>query len=455
MLVSVLSVLCAASPPEWMFLSKYPPQYVSEILSHGEVITIDGDINEPAWEAVPWTTKKFVDIAGDDNVLDNYQTKVKVRWDSEYLYIAAQLQEPLVWGNITGHNNKLTSGRAPWWNNDFEVFIDTHGSSHYYKEFEMNCRNATYDILWRVPDGGMNSKGVPCDGQLPNWCQNSTFNKGQTWTMYPRMKTATSVPMAFTPFGPFHWTTEIRFPIERNQISGGLVDTEPGVQNSAANPINNKTKFWWMNFARAQHPLLTVGPTPLGINFFDSNYTDLCAKIQKEHPTLLGTDAWGCYWEYVWSSMGISKYMHNPEMWGIIQFAHKPQEQLCQTQEWPGRYLTQMMYRSQIAFFEQHGTFTTDVNILSSPSFCNSSTICDSSDVSLALSLPNTYFIKSVVDANATRCVNFSTKKSTGGPCFNISVTTTAPSSAFVNTITIRENRLVIVDNNTPMGCLV
>ena len=27
------------------------------------------------------------------------------------------------------------------------------GSTQYYKEFEMNALNATYDVLWGVPDG--------------------------------------------------------------------------------------------------------------------------------------------------------------------------------------------------------------------------------------------------------------------------------------------------------------
>ena len=41
----------------------------------------------------------------------------------------------------------------PYKDNDFEVFIDVAGTGNYYKEFEINSGNATYDVLWGVPDG--------------------------------------------------------------------------------------------------------------------------------------------------------------------------------------------------------------------------------------------------------------------------------------------------------------
>ena len=34
--------------------------------------------------------------------------------------------------------------------------------------------------------------------------------------------------------------------------------------------------------------------------------------VQAQYPTLLGTNAWGCYWEWVWVNMGASRHMHNP-----------------------------------------------------------------------------------------------------------------------------------------------
>ena len=65
----------------------------------------------------------------------------------------------------------------------------------------MDARNATYDVLWRVPDKGLNSIGVPCYGtssvvgkkNQSFWCSNSSFFPHQTWSMAPGLLAATSV----------------------------------------------------------------------------------------------------------------------------------------------------------------------------------------------------------------------------------------------------------------------
>ena len=50
-----------------------------------------------------------------------------------------------MYGTLVGHNVV-----APYHDNDFEVFIDVSGTGEYYKEYEMNALNATYDINWGV-----------------------------------------------------------------------------------------------------------------------------------------------------------------------------------------------------------------------------------------------------------------------------------------------------------------
>lgn len=65
-----------------------------------------------------------------------------MRWDADYLYIGAQVLEPFIYADYShGHNTV-----APYHDNDFEVFIDVSGTTQYYKEFEMNAINATYDV---------------------------------------------------------------------------------------------------------------------------------------------------------------------------------------------------------------------------------------------------------------------------------------------------------------------
>ena len=71
------------------------------------------------------------------------------------MYVGVELREPFIFANVTGHN---TANGPPYHDNDVEVFIDAFGSTHHYKEFEMSARNATYDVLWGVPDG----EGLSC-----------------------------------------------------------------------------------------------------------------------------------------------------------------------------------------------------------------------------------------------------------------------------------------------------
>ena len=87
---------------------------------------------------------------------------------------------------------------------DFEVFIDVSGSTQYYKvsdtrcsylppishhpptpqEFEMNANNATYDVMWGVPDGaGLNCSRAGQHSYLPT-CVNTSFpGYAGSWTM--------------------------------------------------------------------------------------------------------------------------------------------------------------------------------------------------------------------------------------------------------------------------------
>ena len=51
-------------------------------------VTIDGNLEKDFWTDVDWTDD-FVDIATD--AAPNFQTRVKMRWDDEYLYVGKYL----------------------------------------------------------------------------------------------------------------------------------------------------------------------------------------------------------------------------------------------------------------------------------------------------------------------------------------------------------------------------
>ena len=62
-------------------------------------VTIDGKI-DGEWKHAPWTSL-FVDIEGDAKPRPRFRTRAKMLWDDQYFYIAAELEEPHVWGTLT------------------------------------------------------------------------------------------------------------------------------------------------------------------------------------------------------------------------------------------------------------------------------------------------------------------------------------------------------------------
>ncbi len=109
------------------FNETYPNHYTAIQLGSNESIIIDGYLNDSAWKAIPFTSSQFVDIAqplysnltNGYKIPKNHSTNVKVRWDNNYLYIGAILEEPFVYGSVKGHNKEV-----PYRDHDFEIFVD-------------------------------------------------------------------------------------------------------------------------------------------------------------------------------------------------------------------------------------------------------------------------------------------------------------------------------------------
>ena len=86
-------------------------------------LTIDGKLDEQAWKFAARTTE-FVDIEGPIQPAPAYPTSVRMLWDDNYFYIAAQMEEPHVWGTLEERDSVI------YHDNDFEVFIDPDGDNH-------------------------------------------------------------------------------------------------------------------------------------------------------------------------------------------------------------------------------------------------------------------------------------------------------------------------------------
>lgn len=240
---------------DWQRLSQAQPE--GYVCGRAEKIIIDGKLEEPGWTKAPWT-RDFQDIEGSAKPSPRFRTRAKMLWDDQNFYVAAELEEPHVWGTITNHDAVIFQDP------DFEVFIDPDGDRHNYYEFEMNVLNTGWDLLLKKPyiDGG------------------PALNE---WDI-PGLKTATHVNGSLN--NPSDkdrsWTVEIAFPWK--------VLREFSKQK--APPAEGD--IWRVDFSRVEWQ----------IEIKDGQYSKVPGT--KE-------DNW------VWSPTGIID-MHRPENWGYVKF---------------------------------------------------------------------------------------------------------------------------------------
>ena len=182
-------------------------------------IKIDGQLDDRAWKAAPWTTD-FVDIEGTLKPLPRFKTRAKILWDDNYLYVAAELSEPDVKAALTAHDSVI------FHDNDFEVFLKPPATvsgepAPGYFEFEINALNTSWDLYLNKPYrlGGKADNSWDIPGLRTAVAVQGTLNqsndKDQGWT----------IEMAF-PWSAF----ASRLPVEK---------PEPGSQ-------------WRVNFSRVE-----------------------------------------------------------------------------------------------------------------------------------------------------------------------------------------------------------
>ena len=227
-------------------------------------INIDGVLSDSEWGDVDWS-EYFVDIKGDKKPLPTYKTHVKMAWDEDYFYVAAELEEPHVWAKLKQRDTVI------FYDNDFEVFIDPQGDNHRYYEFEMNALNTIWDLMLAKPY----RDGAPAI--------NAWDIKG--------LKSATAI------YGTINdssdkdekWTLEIAFPWE--------VLKECALEQRK--PKNGEQ--WRVNFSRVNWDVKADKGTYL--KCIDPE----TGKTFPEH-------------NWVWSPQGVIA-MHQPETWGYVQFS--------------------------------------------------------------------------------------------------------------------------------------
>ena len=238
-----------------------PRTYVAQYTNQS--ITVDGEM-EQEWDDVEWTVD-FIDIEGE--ITPKYKTRVKMLWDSTYLYFYADLFEPHVWGDIAERDAVI------FYNNDFEVFIDPDGDTHNYMEFEINALNTFWDLFLTKPY--RNGPRV-----IDNW-----DIKG--------IKTAVKINGTLNDPSDVDegWNVEIAMP-----WSALLEATTNEL------PVND---YWRINFSR--------------VNWDYELENKIYIRKKDENGQYLPEYNW------VWSPQRVIN-MHEPEHWGFVYFSQGPED---------------------------------------------------------------------------------------------------------------------------------
>jgi hypothetical protein len=263
-------------------------------------IQIDGRLDEPAWQAAPWTDP-FVDIEGDQKPLPRFRTRAKMLWDDRFFYIAAEMEEPHVWATITKHDEVI------FHDNDFEVFLDPDGDNHEYYELEINANNAEWDLFLKKPyrDGG------------------PAVNE---WEI-PGLKTAV-------------------------HIDGTLndpTDTDRGWSVELAIPWSVLGEF-------AHRPSPPRDGDQWRVNFSRVEWVVDIVEGRYRKRAGLKEDNW------VWSPQGVID-MHQPEHWGYVQFSALPPGQAAFRPDptRPAREALRRIYQAQRAYHARRNRWATSL----------------------------------------------------------------------------------------------
>lgn len=274
-------------------------------------IAIDGRADDAIWQTADWT-ESFVDIEGNLKPAPRFETRAKMLWDSTFLYIYAELEEPDVWGTLTRRDAVI------FYDNDFEIFIDPDGDTHQYYELELNALNTVWDLLLIKPyrDGGPAVNAWDIQGLKTAVVVKGTINR-------PDDRDS-------------GWSVEIALPWAVLRECAHK-DTPPADGDQ-----------WRLNFSRVEWRTEAK----------DGRYVKVTDSATGKP---LPEDNW------VWSPQGLVN-MHYPEMWGVIQFTTNTIG--TQTVDYrpdpvePLRWQLFSLYYAERNYRQHRGAFTTDLSLL-------------------------------------------------------------------------------------------
>lgn len=280
-----------------------PPVYFCH-RAKGYIGQLNGDITKPFWKVGEWITD-FHDIEGDSLPRPWKETRVKLLWDEEALYIAAELKDDTIWATVDKRDEVI------FVDNDFEVFLAPQDTSHRYYELEMNANNAVWDLMMEKPMRdlvrriigwdihGLES-AVKIDGRLND---PSADNRA--------------------------WTIELKIP--------WFSLRECGIDECYPIKLAPETgDVWRMNFSRVEYD----------VDVIDNKYV----KRRGADGRTLPEHNW------VWAPTGVID-IHMPEMWGYLVFTNNGEEHPLPLEADKAKLMLRKLYYKEHKYSCEHGCF--------------------------------------------------------------------------------------------------
>lgn len=310
MAVAAVSLPAAQRPTVDLEALPFTPRHYLALHS-ASPIAVDGKLTDPAWAIAPWT-EAFLDIEGDRRPQPRFRTRAKMLWDDNWFYVAAEMEEPDVWGTLTDRDSVIFR------DNDFEVFIDPDGDTHAYYELEVNALGTPWDLMLIKPyrDGGPAIHAWDIAGLQARVEVKGTINR-------PGDRDD-------------GWTIELALPW--------------AILKEAAPPPRGVPKpgdRWRVNFSRVEWQVDVV----------EAKYSK---RLQAGGKNPLPENNW------VWSPQGAID-MHMPERWGYVQFAEAPGSPSASFVDEPNervKWALRRLYYRQRSYRTAHAMFATTLDAL-------------------------------------------------------------------------------------------
>ena len=131
---------CQSLPP----ISTAPEPEVYLVRQTDQTITIDGRLDEPAWQRANVISRFFVYSPPDASILS--PTEVRMLWDQEFLYLSYQCEDKDVWSFSDKPDDSLWDGDVG------EFFVKPYRDQLFYYEFVIAPNGTVFDA--RYPSRG-------------------------------------------------------------------------------------------------------------------------------------------------------------------------------------------------------------------------------------------------------------------------------------------------------------